>query len=475
MCAQPPDMNRFLLIRLWQCRHGLVTLAVACLLGGVWASCSVVNQPPSNQPPEVQIREADTTVVSRGGRVEFTVSASDEDDDPLRYEWSAQGVGSFTDSLANSTAWIAPAQIFGNSEFFLITVTILDSQPDTEDPVETFLIEVVQRPPVLRAPADTVVSFREPVVLLQAFATDADNDAVTIEWEVIDGGLPADRVRLQQQTRDSVSTVLLLALEPGDVSLAVIASDGSDTLRSELVVTVTAPTLPETGTAVLEMPSLDGGTRSYEIDVYEYPNQRGVEPLFVDSWFEADVLCRARNMRLCSAEEWINACQGPEARSVSSVDERDALPAEFGRRFCNEQGSDLWGGDTQNLEAVAPSGSFPNCTSGSGTYDMTGNAFEWVQEWVPPEQGATSTDGVGRRANFAPSSTIFSGVSCGGFGPGLGLLQLEGDLPRPVPQAFIDSLFSAPIDPAFVDSARTTPTYAPYFDPGLRRGFRCCR
>lgn len=461
-------MNRCLRTRTWP-------LALLCLLATLWSACSLVNQPPPNQSPKVQISEVDTTVVSRGGRVELRVSASDEDDDPLRYEWNALGSGSFTDSLANTTFWIAPTQIFGNSEFFSISVTIIDNQPDTEDPVVTFLIEVVQRAPVLRAPSDTLVSFREPVVLLQASATDEDNDVVTFDWVLRDGGLTADRVRLQQQTRDSVSTLLLLALEPGVVPLELVVTDGSDTLRSELDVTVTQPVLPEGGTSVLELPSLDGGTRSYEIDVYEYPNQRGVEPLFVDSWFEAEALCRARDMRLCSVEEWINACQGPEARSVSSVDDRDGLPQEFGLRFCNEQGSDLWGGDNQDLEAVAPSGSFPNCTSGSGTYDMTGNAFEWVQEWVPPEAGATSTEGVGRRANFSRSSTVFTGTSCSGFGPALGLLQLEGDLPRPVPQAFVDSLFWAPISAAFVDSVRTSPTYAPYFDTGLRRGFRCCR
>jgi len=458
-------------------RHGdcLTVVAALLVMTALWSSCSLVNQEPANQSPLVQIREADTTIVSRNGRVQLTVSASDEDDDPLRYEWTAGG-GSFTDSLSNTTFWIAPSEIFGNSEFFLISVTILDSQDETKDPVETFLIEVVQRPPVLIAPSDTIVSFREPFVLIQASATDEDNDPLTFDWEVLEGGLAADLVGLQVQTRDSLSTLRLATLEPGEILLALSMTDGSDTIRSEFVVTVAAPDLPATGTATLELPSADGGTRNYEIDVYEYPNQQGVEPLLIESWFEAEALCRARDMRLCTVEEWVNACEGPESRVVSSIDDRASLPEEFGLRFCNEQGSGLWGGDNQNLEDVAPSGSFPNCTSGTGAYDLTGNALEWLQEWAPPAANATTTEGVGRRGVFSISSTIFSGSSCASVSPGLGVIKLEGELPRPVTQAFLDSLLSAPIDPAFVEEARQSPTLSPYFTvEGSRRGFRCCR
>lgn len=458
-------------------RHGDCLTVVVALLGitVLWTSCSLVNQEPANQSPQVQIREADTTVVARNGRVRLTVSASDEDDDPLRYEWTAGGAGSFTDSLSNTTLWIAPSEILGSSEFFLITVTILDSQDETEDPVETFLIKVVQRPPELIAPADTTISFREPFILVQAAATDEDNDPLTFDWEVLEGGLTTDRLRQQVQTRDGVSILRLSTLEPGEVLMALTMTDGFDTIRSEFVVSVTTPDLPATGTAILELPSASGGTRNYEIDVYEYPNQRGVEPLLVESWFEAQALCRERDMRLCTVEEWVNACEGPESRQFSSVDDRASLPEEFGLRFCNEQGSGLWGGDVENLEAMAPSGSFPNCTSGTGVYDLTGNALEWLQEWVPPEANALTTVGVGRRGAFSLSSTIFSGASCGNTSR-LELIQLEGDLPRPVSQAFLDSLFSAPIDPFFVEVARNSVQLSQYFTPeGLRRGFRCCR
>jgi len=83
---------------------------------------------------------------------------------------------------------------------------------------------------------------------------------------------------------------------------------------------------------------------------------------------------------------------------------------------------------------------------------------------------------VGRRGAFSLSSTIFAGASCAAVST-LNLVQeLEGDLPRPTPQSFIDSVLSAPIDPGFVIAVQSAPNFSGYFtDPGLRRGFRCCR
>ncbi len=431
-------------------RYGncLAVVAPLLIIAVVWTSCSLINQEPPNQPPQVRVREADTTIVARNGRVQLTVSASDEDDDPLRYEWTAFGVGSFTDSLASSTFWIAPAQIFGNSEFFLISVTINDSQPETEDPVETFRIEVVQRPPVLTAPTDTIVSFREPVIVLQASGVDEDNDALTFDWDVLPGGLLESRLSRQVQTRDGVSTLRLLALEPGDVPIMLTMTDGSDTIRAEFSVSIAGPEQPESGMVALELPRPNGVRIPYEIDVYEYPNQRGVEPTLVDDWFQASALCREQGKRLCSSLEWTYACRGPEEGSYSSPDDPNALPDAYGFRFCNGPGSAL-ASESPAFDEVAPSGSFPNCASSTGVYDMTGNAFEWMSDLDPfrGRQGLASLSGTA-----VPSS-------CG---------TLDATQP-PVP--FLDQMDDG--DRVIVDGLLALPANLGYQTSD--RGFRCCR
>lgn len=435
------------------------------------AACSVVNQAPDNEPPVVQVRDADTTSVARGGRVQLSVSASDEDDDPLSYVWSSGGAGSFGDSLSSSTFWTAPNRIVGPWELFLLSVTIIDNQPDTQDPVETFLIEVRQTPPQLQAPADTSISFREPGPVLKVWATDAESDAITFDWQIVpqDGGLTADRVQLGTQTRKDTSTVRVLALEPGQVHLQVSATDGQDTVQADVVVSVTEPAMPDGGTVSLQLPE----GRSFDIDVYEYPNQRGAEPLLVDGWFEAHELCGARGMRLCTTQEWIYACSGPDSLSFSSLDERGALPSSFGLRFCNERGSDLWGEDPDNDEARAPSGSFPNCSSGTGVFDLTGNTAEWLHDWVPSNGDTTVT--AGHRALYSRSSATGEGRECD-LVRTLGLIPLAGDEPGSPSQAFVDSVLSAPYDAAFVEAARTSSDFSGYFtEAGSRRGFRCCR
>lgn len=445
--------------------------ALVLLLAAAWSgsSCSIVDQGLPNEAPVVQVREADTTRVRRGGKVDLQVTASDADDDPLTYLWSALGEGRFTDSTSSHTQWIAPAQIAGASEVYLVQVTVQDHQPETEDPVESFVIEVVQRPPVLVAPRDTVVSFREPEVRLDVSARDEDGDPLSFRWELLAG----DRLVLAtpRPAQAGVSRAVLVPLVPGPARLAVEVTDGADTVRTEIALDIVAPNLPEGGTVHLDLPASALTPHGYEIDVYEYPNRRGEAPLTVDSWFEAHALCQSRGMRLCTAAEWANACRGPEGGTFSSTDDPGLLPEAFGLRFCNQTGSDL-AGDDPAVDVLAPAGSFPNCASSAGVYDMTGNAFEWLADFHLPQP--VVIDSVGVVGRFSLSSTSFTGLTCGDIASREATIPLEGDLQLPVPQAFIDSVLSAPYSPARIEAIRAqTARYQGYFTSG--RGLRCCR
>jgi hypothetical protein len=414
-------------------RHLLLSLLVLGL-----QACSLVHQPLPNEPPVLQLKDVDTTQVSRGGRVRLQVSASDPDDDPLSYRWSAFGAGTFADSTSPATEWIAPNAIQGNSERFLLSVTIGDYRPETEDLVETFVVEVVQRPPILSgAVGDTTISFEAPFVALEVTGRDEDHDPLEYSWEQLSG----ESVELQVDLPDpNRSRARFIPFHPGEYHLAVQVTDGSDTIRAVTRVQVVAREAPASGAVSLSLPS----GWAYEIDVYEYPNQRDRVPLLAGSWFEAAQLCAAQGKRLCNSVEWLYACQGPEGRSYGSPDEPGMFAGAFGRRYCNAAGSEVAGDDPQ-LEDLAPSGSFANCFSTVGVYDLTGNAAEWV------EDQNIYLESMG---NSNLSSALFS-LPCSGFSQALPALPAGFDTGS---QAAIEALDLS---------------YGGYKQSN--RGFRCCR
>ena len=85
--------------------RNIIWIVIALLLCAL-TDCSLLHQEQANQAPAVQSRQASPRQISRNGRVELRVLADDEDDDPLFYNWSAFGVGSFTDSTQATTTWL---------------------------------------------------------------------------------------------------------------------------------------------------------------------------------------------------------------------------------------------------------------------------------------------------------------------------------------------------------------------------------
>ncbi|RDV39180.1 hypothetical protein DV096_00990 [Bradymonadaceae bacterium TMQ3] len=99
------------------------------------------------------------------------------------------------------------------------------------------------------------------------------------------------------------------------------------------------------------------------VDAYEYPG-RGRTPKSRVTWFEARRLCAQDNKRLCAMTEWRSACGGAAFPYGNSYD----------ADRCNTADEDGF------ERSLAAAGSFAQCRSRSGAYDMTGNVFEWVEE-----------------------------------------------------------------------------------------------
>ncbi|MFW5968896.1 MAG: protein kinase domain-containing protein [Persicimonas sp.] len=104
----------------------------------------------------------------------------------------------------------------------------------------------------------------------------------------------------------------------------------------------------------------DGG--NYCIDAYEYPG-RGSVPDTNVTWFDAEKACKSKGKRLCKLTEWRRGC----GASYPYGDQFDASK-------CNTVDEDDFERD------LAPAGSFDECQSWTGAYDMSGNVHEWVDE-----------------------------------------------------------------------------------------------
>jgi hypothetical protein len=117
----------------------------------------------------------------------------------------------------------------------------------------------------------------------------------------------------------------------------------------------------------------------YCIDVYEYPGGKTIPRTNV-SFDEAGRLCALRGERLCSEREWEEGCRGKGHASYP-----------YGQSFdptrCNTRSN---GGE------IAPAGTFLDCRSAAGAYDMSGNVAEWVSSGANRGGSAQSNNPVVR-------------------------------------------------------------------------------
>lgn len=101
----------------------------------------------------------------------------------------------------------------------------------------------------------------------------------------------------------------------------------------------------------------------------------GVLPWNNVTYDVAESACAASGKRLCTAEEWVIACQGVSTTTFPYGNSYQPL-------FCN--GVDL------NKNAPAPTGSLAQCVGGSaGLFDMSGNLREWTNDPISTVNGKT--------------------------------------------------------------------------------------
>lgn len=135
----------------------------------------------------------------------------------------------------------------------------------------------------------------------------------------------------------------------------------------------------------------------YCIDAYESPGE-GRVPQSGLTLEQAEHDCRQAGKRLCTPDEWEQACRGANGVSWPYGD-------SFRRSVCNVDGGD---------QAIAATGAHPGCMSAVGAFDMSGNVAEWVQGGEV-RGGSAADHGDGRCSRVSRRGRESVGYSDVGF------------------------------------------------------------
>ncbi len=104
---------------------------------------------------------------------------------------------------------------------------------------------------------------------------------------------------------------------------------------------------------------------AYLIDRYPHPYRKGSMPTVYVTWAEARAVCEKMGKRLCTEAEWEKACKGPEEKVYPYGN-------HYSKDKCYTESEPYPGGRVKKI------GEYPECVSGYGVYEMSGNINEWT-------------------------------------------------------------------------------------------------
>lgn len=134
-------------------------------------------------------------------------------------------------------------------------------------------------------------------------------------------------------------------------------------------------------------PSADGKATSGAIMNLKAVSLAGVVPQGYISGQQAEKACQNAGKHLCTQSEWLTACQGNVENKFPYGNEEVAGKCNYGRAHPDVKTAeapnakwDLTDPQVNKIYALAATGSFGQCSTPQGVFDMTGNLQEWVDD-----------------------------------------------------------------------------------------------